>query len=47
MSRKVAVVGMGQTVFRSVSPELSYKELMYEAATKAYADAGVDPRSDV
>jgi acetyl-CoA C-acetyltransferase len=26
---------------------LSYKELIYEAAVKAYADAGVDPRRDV
>ena len=29
------------------TPELSYKELIFEAAVKAYADAGVDPRRDV
>jgi acetyl-CoA C-acetyltransferase len=47
MSRSVAIVGIGYTSFRPLSPEVSYKELMYEAAVKAYHDAGVDPRSDV
>jgi acetyl-CoA C-acetyltransferase len=47
MSRDVAIVGIGYTSFRSLTPEVSYKELMYEAAVKAYADAGLDPRRDI
>jgi acetyl-CoA C-acetyltransferase len=47
MSRNVAIVGIGYTGFRPLTPEVSYKELMYEAAVKAYEDAGIDPRSDV
>ncbi|HEU4759240.1 MAG TPA: acetyl-CoA acetyltransferase [Dehalococcoidia bacterium] len=47
MSTRVAVVGIGHTAFRATSPGLSYKELMFEAATRAYADAGLDPRQDV
>ena len=43
----VAIVGIGMTQLRSSTPELSYKELIYEAALKAYADAGVDPRRDI
>jgi acetyl-CoA C-acetyltransferase len=47
MSRNVAIVGIGYTSYRPLSPEVSYKELMYEAAIKAYEDAGLDPRRDV
>ncbi len=47
MSRNVAIVGIGYTSFRPLSPDVSYKELMYEAAVKAYHDAGIDPRRDV
>ena len=47
MAGRVAIVGVGVTAFRPVSPELSYRELMYEAAVRAYADAGIDPRTDV
>jgi len=47
MSSEVAIVGVGYTGFRPLTPEVSYKELMYEAAVKAYDDAGVDPRRDV
>lgn len=47
MNERVAIVGVGWTGFRSISPEVSYKELTYEAATRAYADAGVDPRVDI
>ncbi|MBI2936355.1 MAG: acetyl-CoA acetyltransferase, partial [Chloroflexi bacterium] len=46
-NRRVAIVGIGATAFRPVSPDLSYKELMYEAAVRAYTDAGIDPRRDV
>jgi acetyl-CoA C-acetyltransferase len=47
MSQEVAIVGIGYTSFRPLTPEVSYKELVYEAAVKAYEDAGLDPRSDV
>ena len=47
MSERVALVGIGYTAFRPTSPGVSYKELMFEAATKAYADCGYDPRSDI
>lgn len=47
MIRDVAIVGAGWSGFRSITPDLSYKELMYDAAVQAYEDAGVDPRRDV
>ncbi|RMF26637.1 MAG: acetyl-CoA acetyltransferase [Chloroflexi bacterium] len=47
MIREVAIVGVGWSPFRSISPDLSYKEMMYEAAVRAYEDAGIDPRRDV
>jgi acetyl-CoA C-acetyltransferase len=47
VSERVALVGIGLTTFRPTSPGLSYKELMFEAAAKAYADCGFDPRSDI
>ena len=47
MPTKVAIVGVGHTTFRATSPGLSYKELMFEAATRAYADAGLDPRGEI
>ncbi len=47
MSDRVAIVGVGWAGFRPSTPDQSYKELMYEAAVRAYADAGVDPRRDV
>lgn len=47
MSERVAIIGLGWSGFRPLTPDLSYKELMYEAAVRAYADAGVEPRRDV
>ena len=47
MSRRVAIVGIGATSYHPLTPDVSYKELMYEAAVKAYHDAGVDPRKDL
>jgi acetyl-CoA C-acetyltransferase len=44
---RVAVVGVGHAGFASVVSGLSTKELMFEAAQRAYHDAGVDPRTDV
>jgi acetyl-CoA C-acetyltransferase len=43
MSRGVAIVGVGTTGFRATSPGSSYRELTYEAAVKAYAEAGIEP----
>src|SRR4029453_11550469 len=39
--------GSGPAGFAPVLSGLSTKELMYEAAVRAYDDAGVDPRTDV
>jgi len=47
MTRKVAVVGIGYTNFNSMTPDVSWKEFMFEACQKAYMDAGVDARKDV
>jgi acetyl-CoA C-acetyltransferase len=44
MQGRVAIVGVGYTSLRSVTPEVSFRELIFEAAVKAYADAGVEPR---
>jgi len=44
---RVAIVGVGLTPLRPTTPELSWKELMYEAASKAYADADLDPRKEI
>jgi acetyl-CoA C-acetyltransferase len=44
---RAAIVGVGHAGFSPVTFGLSYKELMFEAATRAYHDAGVDPRTDV
>jgi acetyl-CoA C-acetyltransferase len=43
----VAIVGIGHTDFRSTTPDVSFKEQMFEAALKAYEDAGVNPREDI
>lgn len=47
MEPAVAVVGVGHSGFAPIAAGLSYKELMFEAAQRAYHDAGVDPRTDV
>jgi len=44
---RVAVVGVGHAGFAPVTAGVSYKELMFEAAQRAYHDAGVDPRTEV
>jgi len=44
MTRQVAVIGVGATGFRATTPDVSYRELTYEAAQKAYLDAGVEPK---
>ena len=47
MEPKVAVVGVGHAGFAPVTAGISYKELMFEAAQRAYHDAGVDPRTEI
>lgn len=44
MPKNVAICGIGYTNFRSVTPAVSFREMIYEAATKAYEDAGVEPK---
>ncbi|MBM4307839.1 MAG: acetyl-CoA acetyltransferase, partial [Deltaproteobacteria bacterium] len=44
MSKRVAIVGIGTTGFRATTPDVSYRELTYEAAMKAYLDAGIEPK---
>jgi acetyl-CoA C-acetyltransferase len=45
--QKVAIVGVGFIPLRPATPDVSYKELMYEAAVKAYADCNINPRTDI
>jgi acetyl-CoA C-acetyltransferase len=47
MNNRVAIIGIGWMDYRPTSSDLSYKELMYEAAVRAYSDAGVNPREDI
>ena len=42
MNEGVAIVGIGQLAARPSSEHVSFKEMMFEAAQKAYVDAGVD-----
>ena len=43
MFERVAIIGAGFTPFRPVTPEVSFRELIFEAAVKAYEDAGIEP----
>lgn len=46
MSKRVAIVGIGYSSFRTTSTDVSYREMIYEAATKCYEDAGgIHPQS--
>lgn len=44
MTSPVAILGIGFLPARPRSPESSYKEMTYQAAVRAYADAGISPR---
>ena len=44
---KAAIIGVGWYGPRPTTPEVSFREMVFEAASRAYADAGVDPRRDV
>jgi len=43
----VGIVGVGAAGFRAALPNISTRELMFEAAALAYRDAGIDPRKEV
>ena len=43
MPGRVAIIGVGYTPLRSITPEVSFRELIFEAAVRAYNDAGVEP----
>jgi len=45
--QNVGIVGIGMTELQPSTPGLSYKELIFQAAVKAYEDAGVNPRKDI
>jgi len=47
MFSRVAIVGIGYTPFRTITPDVSFREMVFEAATKAYEDAGVRPQQDI
>lgn len=47
MAARVGIVGVGYEGFRPAIADISARELMFQAASKAYADAGVDPRKDI
>ncbi len=47
MAGRIGVVGVGYEGFRPAITDLSTRELMFQAASKAYADCGVDPRKDI
>ncbi|MBI2252953.1 MAG: acetyl-CoA acetyltransferase [Armatimonadetes bacterium] len=42
--RKAAIVGMGYTVPQTITPQLSYREMIFEAAVKAYENSGIHPK---
>src|ERR1700741_4897485 len=41
MSERVAIIGIGYTSLQPTTPLRSFKELTFEAAQKAYADAAI------
>ncbi|MDA4135877.1 MAG: acetyl-CoA acetyltransferase [Thaumarchaeota archaeon] len=45
--QRVGIIGAGYEGFRPLVSDLSTRELMFEAASKAYDDASIDPRRDV
>jgi acetyl-CoA C-acetyltransferase len=47
LADRVGIIGVGYEGFRPAIIDVSTRELMFQAASKAYADADVDPRKDV
>lgn len=39
--KRVAIIGTGSTAYKTKTPDVSYRELIFDAATKAYADARI------
>ncbi|AHC52259.1 acetyl-CoA acetyltransferase [Sulfolobus acidocaldarius SUSAZ] len=45
---RVAIIGVGWYGFKPTTPEVSFREMVFEAASRAYKDAGdINPRTDV
>ena len=42
MPNRVAILGIGFTAAQPTTPSRSYKEMMFEAAQRAYLDAGIE-----
>lgn len=42
--RRVAIAGVGYSIPRVATPELSYREMTYEAAVRAYDEAGIEAK---
>ncbi len=42
--KKVAIASVGVSGFNPTTPDVSYRELTYEAAVKAYSEAGIEPK---
>jgi|GEM_PF-2883619 len=42
-----AVVGVGYSGFNANTSDSSWKEIMFEAAVRAYEDVGINPKKDV
>jgi len=40
----VYIIGIGLSAPRRISPDVSFREMIYEAAEKAYLDAGIEPK---
>jgi acetyl-CoA C-acetyltransferase len=47
LADRVGIIGVGYEGFRPAITDVSTRELMYLASSRAYADAEVDPRTDV
>ena len=47
MNYRVAVVGIGWYGFRPVTPEVSYKEMVYQAAVRAQTPTQAWIRADI
>lgn len=44
---RAAIIGIGWYGLKPSTPEVSFREMVFEAATRAYVDAGIDPRRDI
>ncbi len=45
--KKIGIIGVGWYGFRPQIKDLSFREMVFEAATRAYESASIDPRKDV